>query len=154
MPSTSTKVLERRNDNWRTLHDYILSEREQAKITGPGGLLLDGMDREFQWSIRDGYLVRSPVKANGVPVGAGERHRDAAGQEVVAGVAGADFDLVAFAAETVDGFDEENIAVGHGTGGLKNFGTVTREWPDQNGTSSSRFSAAGGLAAPLRGGGA
>ena len=67
------KVLERRNDNWRTLHDYILSEREQFLITGPGGLRLDGLDREFHWYIRDGYLVRSPVKANGVTLGESER---------------------------------------------------------------------------------
>ena len=70
-----SKVLERRNDNWRTLHDYILSEREQAKISGPGGMLLDGLDREFHWFIRDGYLVRSPFKANGVTVAAGERQK-------------------------------------------------------------------------------
>ena len=53
------KVLERRNDNWRTLHDYILSEREQFQIVGPGGIRLDGLDREFHWFVRDGYLVRS-----------------------------------------------------------------------------------------------
>ena len=68
-------VLERRNDNWRTLHDYILSEREQFLIVGPGGLRLDGSDREFQWFVRDGYLVRSPVKANGVTLGEAERKR-------------------------------------------------------------------------------
>ena len=67
------KVLERRNDNWRTLHDYILSEREQFLIAGPGGLRLDGLDREFHWYVRDGYLVRSPVKANGVNLGEADR---------------------------------------------------------------------------------
>jgi len=69
------KVLERRNDNWRTLHDYILSEREQFLMAGPGGLRLDGLDREFHWFVRDGYLVRSPVKANGVTLGDAERKR-------------------------------------------------------------------------------
>jgi hypothetical protein len=69
------KVLERRNDNWRTLHDYILSEREQFLIVGPGGLRLDGLDREFHWFVRDGYLVRSPVKTNGVTLGEAERKR-------------------------------------------------------------------------------
>jgi hypothetical protein len=43
-------------------------------------------------------------------VGAGERHRDALGQEVIARVSGADFDLVAFAAEAFDGFDEESTS--------------------------------------------
>jgi hypothetical protein len=69
------KVLERRNDNWRTLHDYILSEREQFLIVGPGGIRLDGLDREFHWYVRDGYLVRSPVKANGVTLGEAERRQ-------------------------------------------------------------------------------
>ena len=45
--------------------------------------------------------------------GAGERHRDLAGEQIIAGVASADFDLVAFAAETFDGFDEEDFTVGH-----------------------------------------
>ena len=63
------KVLERRNENWRTLHDYILSERETFQILGPGGIPLAGLRREFHWFIRDGYLVRSPVKANGASLG-------------------------------------------------------------------------------------
>jgi len=67
------KVLERRNENWRTLHDYILSERETFQILGPGQIPLIGQRREFQWFIRDGYLVRSPVKANGATLGAGDR---------------------------------------------------------------------------------
>ena len=75
LDSFMARVIERRNDNWRTLHDYILSEREQFLMSGPGGLRLDGLDREFQWFVRDGYLVRSPVKANGVVLGATERQR-------------------------------------------------------------------------------
>jgi len=67
------KVLERRNENWRTLHDYILSERETFQILGPGEIPLIGQRREFQWFIRDGFLVRSPVKANGATLGAGDR---------------------------------------------------------------------------------
>jgi hypothetical protein len=67
------KVLERRNENWRTLHDYILSERETFQILGPGDQPLLGQLREFQWFIRDGFLVRSPVKANGATLGAGDR---------------------------------------------------------------------------------
>jgi hypothetical protein len=69
------RVLERRNENWKTLHDYILSERETFKILGPGGMLLNGQRREFQWFIRDGYLVRSPVKANGATLGEQERRK-------------------------------------------------------------------------------
>jgi len=54
-----SRVLERRNENWKTLHDYILSERETFQILARG-IPLAGQRREFQWFIRDGYLVRSP----------------------------------------------------------------------------------------------
>jgi hypothetical protein len=69
------KVLEKRNENWRTLHDYILSERETFEILGPADVPLHGLRREFQWFIKDGYLVRSPVKANGVTLSASDRKR-------------------------------------------------------------------------------
>jgi hypothetical protein len=69
------RVLERRNENWRTLHDYILSERETFRILGPAGIPLAGQRREFQWFIRDGYLVRSPVRANGAALGDADRQK-------------------------------------------------------------------------------
>lgn len=69
------KVLEKRNENWRTLHDYILSEREVFEVTGPLGIPIHGLHRDFQWFIRDGYLVRSPVSANGVAISADERQK-------------------------------------------------------------------------------
>jgi len=69
------RVLERRNENWKTLHDYILSERETFQILGPGDILLHGQRREFRWFIRDGYLVRSPVKANGATLGDQDRRK-------------------------------------------------------------------------------
>jgi hypothetical protein len=69
------RVLERRNENWKTLHDYILSERETFQILGPGSVPLAGQRREFQWFIRDGYLVRSPVKANGASLSEADRRK-------------------------------------------------------------------------------
>jgi hypothetical protein len=69
------RVLERRNENWKTLHDYILSERETFQVLGPAGLPLAGQRREFQWFIRDGYLVRSPVEANGASLSAADRRK-------------------------------------------------------------------------------
>lgn len=69
------RVLERRNENWKTLHDYILSERETFQILGPGGIPLAGQRRDFQWFIRDGYLVRSPVKANGASLSESDRRK-------------------------------------------------------------------------------
>jgi len=70
-----SRVLERRNENWKTLHDYILSERETFRILGPGGIPLAGQRREFQWFIRDGYLVRSPVNADGATLGEADRRK-------------------------------------------------------------------------------
>jgi hypothetical protein len=70
-----SRVLERRNENWKTLHDYILSERETFQILGPAGIPLAGQRREYQWFIRDGYLVRSPVKANGASLGEADRRK-------------------------------------------------------------------------------
>ena len=69
------RVLERRNENWKTLHDYILSESESFQILGPGDIPLHGQRREFNWFIREGYLVRSPVKANGATLGEQDRRK-------------------------------------------------------------------------------
>jgi hypothetical protein len=63
------KVLEKRNENWRTLHDYILSERERFDLRGPGDQRLWGLRREYTWYVKGGYLVRSPLKFDGVEIG-------------------------------------------------------------------------------------
>jgi hypothetical protein len=63
------RVLQRRDENWKKLHDYILSETERFDITGPGGVRLEGTRREYSWFVRDGYLVRSPVRFDGVTIG-------------------------------------------------------------------------------------
>ncbi len=60
------RVLLRRDENWRRLHDYILSETEAFSIEGPGKLPLNGFRREYEWYVRDGYLIRSPVRFDGV----------------------------------------------------------------------------------------
>ncbi len=60
------KVLERRNESWRQLHDYILSERERFDLIGPGDRRLFGGRREYTWFVRDGYLIRSPLRFDGV----------------------------------------------------------------------------------------
>ena len=51
-------------------------------------------------------------------VGLGERHRLALGQEEIARITGADFDLVAFGAEAVDRFEEENFVISHDRNGV------------------------------------
>ena len=69
------RVLERRDENWKKLHDYILSETERFDILGPGEVKLHGMRREFTWYVRDGFLIRSPVRFDGVDIPEPERRR-------------------------------------------------------------------------------
>jgi len=66
-------VLERRDEAWRTLHDYVLNETETFSIDGPGQLPLNGYRREFTWYVREGYLVRSPVRYDGVTLSETDR---------------------------------------------------------------------------------
>jgi hypothetical protein len=61
-------VLERRDENWKKLQQYILDEREVVQLRGPGRVPVWGEAREYSWYIREGFFVRSPVKANGVAV--------------------------------------------------------------------------------------
>lgn len=67
------RVLQRRDETWRRLHDYVLDETEQFRILGPGGVPLHGMKREFTWYVRDGFLIRSPVRYDGVSLGEADR---------------------------------------------------------------------------------
>ena len=40
------RVLARRDDNWRKLQQYVLGEREQAELLGPGHVRLYGLVRD------------------------------------------------------------------------------------------------------------
>ena len=62
------RCLDKRNETWRALHDYVLDERERFALEGPADLRLFGSDRQYTWYVRDGVLVRSPVRFNGVAV--------------------------------------------------------------------------------------
>ena len=62
------RCLERRNETWRVLHDYVLDERERFALEGPSDVRLFGSDRQYTWYVQDGILVRSPVRFNGVAV--------------------------------------------------------------------------------------
>lgn len=68
-------TLKNRNEAWLRLHDYILDERESFEILGDDRLALQGFRREYTWFLRDGYLVRSPVRSNGVAISEQERRR-------------------------------------------------------------------------------
>ena len=67
------QVLERRDDNWKRLQQYILDEREQIELRGPNLQPLWGERHEYTWYIRDGFFVRSPVRFNGVEISEADR---------------------------------------------------------------------------------
>ncbi len=67
------QVVVKRDDNWKKFQQYILDEREQFELRGPGKVPLWGDRRDYTWYVRDGFFVRSPVRANGVAVSEDER---------------------------------------------------------------------------------
>jgi len=69
------KVLERRDDNWKKLQQYVLDERERVELRGPARQPLWGEHREYTWYVRDGFFVRSPLKVNGVTIGEADRRK-------------------------------------------------------------------------------
>jgi hypothetical protein len=69
------QVLAKRDENWKKLQQYVLDERETFDLRGPGRVPLWGERREYTWFIRDGFFIRSPVKANGVEIGDSDRRK-------------------------------------------------------------------------------
>jgi hypothetical protein len=67
-----SRVLARRDENWKKMQQYILEERERLQVNGPDGSRVYGFDREYTWFIRDGFFVRSPLKFDGVTISDGE----------------------------------------------------------------------------------
>ncbi len=67
------RALQRRDVNRQTLNDYVLDEVERFEILGPGQTPMYRFKREYTWYVRDGIHVRSPLKADGVPVPEAER---------------------------------------------------------------------------------
>jgi len=67
------KVLKKRDIDWERLHNYIFSSTEILEIKKGEIPALENFRREYIWYVRDGYLVRSPVRIDGVKISAGER---------------------------------------------------------------------------------
>jgi hypothetical protein len=67
------EVVRRRDDNWKKLQQYILTEDERIAVTGPDGLRLFGQSREYQWFVKEGFFIRSPLTANGQTIAEKER---------------------------------------------------------------------------------
>ena len=72
------RVLAARDTNWTKLQQFILEERETLQVLGPGGARLFGRQRDYQWFLRDGIFVRSPLRADGVAIAEGERQDEEA----------------------------------------------------------------------------
>jgi hypothetical protein len=68
-----SRVLARRDDNWKKMQQYVLEEEERLQITGPDGGRVYGFTREYTWFIREGFFVRSPLKVDGVAIGESDR---------------------------------------------------------------------------------
>jgi hypothetical protein len=69
------RVLERRDVNRTVLNDYILDEKEEFEILGPGRYRLHRTSREYTWIVREEMHVRSPLRYEGVTVPDVERVR-------------------------------------------------------------------------------
>jgi hypothetical protein len=67
------QALERRDQNWTKLQQYVLDERERFEVRGPTGAPLWGERRDYTWYLRDGFFVRSPLRVNGAAVGEADR---------------------------------------------------------------------------------
>jgi hypothetical protein len=67
------EVMARRDDNWERLQEFVLDEREELEVRGPGGARMWGEQRDYAWYLRDGIFVRSPVRVNGASVSEADR---------------------------------------------------------------------------------
>jgi hypothetical protein len=70
-----SRVLARRDDNWKKLQQYTLNERETVQITALAVFRLYGFEREYVWFPRAGFFIRSPLEADGVKMGDAERQQ-------------------------------------------------------------------------------
>jgi hypothetical protein len=70
-----SRVLERRDDNWTKLQQYVLEERETVQLIGRGATPLYGVRRESTWFPRDGRFIKSPLRINGVTIGEEDRRK-------------------------------------------------------------------------------
>jgi hypothetical protein len=68
-----SKVLVKRDSNREALRGYLFSEKELLEIRGIELPAYERMEREYLWIEREGYLVRSPVRVNGVAVSSKEQ---------------------------------------------------------------------------------
>ena len=70
-----SRVMSRRDDNWKKLQQYTLNQRDTLQVTALAVFRLYGFEREYFWFPRSGFFIRSPLKADGVAIGEDERRR-------------------------------------------------------------------------------
>lgn len=70
-----SRALERRDEGWIALKQFVLDERERLELRGPSGTSVWGDQRDYTWFIRDGFFVRSPVRFGGVAIGEEDRRK-------------------------------------------------------------------------------
>ena len=71
-----SQVLSRRDENWKKLEQYVLDERERFELSGLDGARLYGFERDYSWFVREGFFIRSPVRADGVVISDSERRKE------------------------------------------------------------------------------
>ncbi len=67
------QALQRRDVDRQALGDYVLDEVETFDVIGPGRVPYARLRREYSWFVQDGIHVRSPTRADGVPVSEADR---------------------------------------------------------------------------------
>ena len=68
-----SRVLEHRDENWKKLQQYTLNERQTLRLTALVVYRVYGFEREYLWFPREGFFVRSPVRANGIAISEPQR---------------------------------------------------------------------------------
>jgi hypothetical protein len=76
LDSLMSEVLNHRDENWKKLQQYTLNEKETLQITALAVFRLFGYEREYLWFPREGFFVRSPLKADGVVIDEDKRRRE------------------------------------------------------------------------------
>jgi hypothetical protein len=67
------RVMQNRELDHEALRHYIFSEKEALDIKGPEIAALESFHREYDWFVRGEYVVRSPVRIDGVSVSTGDQ---------------------------------------------------------------------------------
>ncbi len=71
-----SQVLSHRDENWKKLQQYVLDERERFQLSGIDRARVFGFERDYSWFVREGFFIRSPVRADGVAISEGERRKE------------------------------------------------------------------------------